>query len=633
MTDQEKTFSSPTSTPSEAGHQSSDLAITRLAIGESGTQILECNAVAAELLHLPPDTPLPKSSTHLLPAPLLAFLSSQVSKTFSVQATAHHWQYPIHTSVCTSKGCWLPVQVLAISKASATDVLVATVQWAREPDSSAVPDQDPAAAGGILLVDQDSQVQLFDHGAYHISLASSGQPPHVGVSLLTLFPGLARSHVQSAYRRVSTHGIVATLPLSASSPDELIYAVTLIPLEDGNVLASFRPLSHRNRQIALTAQRDDLLFLASFASSTAHNLANYLTELQGAVDSLRSDLSKPRRPRERLHHHLTKVERVVQFMQETVEPLAWELHSGDGAVQATPVQLDDVVTDALVIARRRWLDRNRQNVAVDLTEHLGHPLPILIHPGTLRDSIINLLINAFDALPSGGAITVTTEAIREEEDLGWAKLTVADTGIGMNLEIRSRLFQPLFTTKRLGRGTGIGLVSLQHTVLLVGGSIEVQSRPGVGTRFVVLLPTAQHVEAIDPSQPHPQVTIPPSTFLYVEDDYGLRDVMTESLQRSGHSVVTAGSCTEAHQTFAAARTEHATFDAIILDISLPDGSGWNLAAELRSLGCHAPIIITSGWALREQDAPYPSALAPYTILRKPYRAQGLLKVFAQLSER
>ena len=228
--------------------------------------------------------------------------------------------------------------------------------------------------------------------------------------------------------------------------------------------------------------------------------------------------------------------------------------------------------------------------------------------GQIEQILTNLVVNARDAMPDGGAITIETRAaVLDAADVAAAPhahagphvaIVVRDTGTGMPDDVLSRIFEPFFTTKEEGRGTGLGLAIVYEIVQQAGGILRVASEPGRGSTFEGFLPRRDG--EIDSAGAHPvQAGGPPSaprTVLFVEDDEGLRSLARRSLEQQGYVVETAADTEEALRALA---RPGARFDIVLTDVILPGPSGAKLAAELRQKLPHLPIVFMSGYTDEE----------------------------------
>ena len=254
---------------------------------------------------------------------------------------------------------------------------------------------------------------------------------------------------------------------------------------------------------------------------------------------------------------------------------------------------------------------------------------VLADRGQLEQIVLNLAVNARDAMPHGGTLTIETENVELDEAYAsshfsvkpgpYVALRVSDTGTGMPPEVQARLFEPFFTTKQAGKGTGLGLATVHGIVLRAGGTIGVYSEVGKGTTFAVYLPRAGAGEEVAPARrPLERARGKGETVLVVEDSDGLRELCRRILERRGYVVLLAANVREALDRFAS----HGSIDLMLTDVVMPGGSGPELA---RRLGMRQPglkVLYMSGYT--EDAITHHGVLDPgVAFLHKPFTAEGL----------
>jgi CheY-like chemotaxis protein len=238
-------------------------------------------------------------------------------------------------------------------------------------------------------------------------------------------------------------------------------------------------------------------------------------------------------------------------------------------------------------------------------------------PEELREVLTNLVTNAVDAMPAGGACHVRLGTEGE-----WAVMSVTDTGVGMPEEMRRRVFEPFFTSKG-PRGTGLGLAVSWGIVTRHGGTIEVDSAPGHGTTFRIRLPIPVTLPDVVVGVP---ATVAPraARLLVIEDEPEVQSVLADMLREAGYGVVVARDGMEGLD-----RCEREEVDLVLSDISMPGISGWDVAARLRARRPHIPIGFVTGWG--DQLDPERLARAGVDfVVAKPFQAQDLLRHVAQV---
>jgi PAS domain S-box-containing protein len=363
--------------------------------------------------------------------------------------------------------------------------------------------------------------------------------------------------------------------------------------------------------------------LGRLAGGVAHDFNNLLTVVlsnaQMAADEL--PLSSPLRD-------------LVESIREAAQrgtALTRQLLAFARKQAATPAALD---LGGMVKGLGRLLQRllgERVALGVRLDPALWR---IWMDPGQLEQVLVNLAVNARDAMPEGGRLTVTARNETLPATEAWSRgltpgdnvhVVVTDTGHGMDESTRVRVFEPFFTTKG-DRGTGLGLATSLGIVQQAGGAIWVESEPGRGAAFHLLLP--RYAEPLEAATPPPAraTASAPATVLVVEDDEGVRRVAARSLRRAGYGVLSASSGPEALRLAA----EHGgPIDLLLSDVGLPGMSGPELADRLVAARPGLRVAFVSGYAPGEAErASVPAGAAP--VLPKPYVPEDLVAWVAGL---
>jgi CheY-like chemotaxis protein len=239
---------------------------------------------------------------------------------------------------------------------------------------------------------------------------------------------------------------------------------------------------------------------------------------------------------------------------------------------------------------------------VEIMAELDEGLAIVqADPGQVQQLLVNLTVNARDAMPDGGRLVIETANLEVGDDFGaahpgvapgrYVTLTVTDTGTGMSDDVLRHLFEPFFTTKRQGEGTGLGLATCHGIVEQSGGHIMVHSDLGVGTTMTILLPVAEGAQR---PAGEPSVSMPPptgtETVLVVEDDASVRRLAVLGLRANGYAVLEAANAAEALELAAGS----ASIDMLVSDVVMPGMRGPELATRLRKLRPGARLLLVSG---------------------------------------
>jgi signal transduction histidine kinase len=252
-------------------------------------------------------------------------------------------------------------------------------------------------------------------------------------------------------------------------------------------------------------------------------------------------------------------------------------------------------------------------------------VPVTVDPVQLEMAILNLAVNARDAMPEGGVLTVSlaSRTLADEPDLPadtYLELRIADTGAGMSPDVRDRAFEPFYTTKGVGSGTGLGLAQVYAMTRQAGGVAKIESAPGQGTAVILLLRRADMAIQTHEADTVDFSALPPAArsgrILVVDDDFEVRSLLKESLQALGHVVQESADAASALQKIEAERP-----DMMLVDFAMPVMNGAELAQEARRRWPDLPIVFASGYAEVDQVE---AALGPGApILRKPFSLQEL----------
>ncbi|RYG87260.1 MAG: response regulator, partial [Alphaproteobacteria bacterium] len=263
-----------------------------------------------------------------------------------------------------------------------------------------------------------------------------------------------------------------------------------------------------------------------------------------------------------------------------------------------------------------------------------NPAPVMADATQVEMMILNLAINARDAMPDGGTLTISTSKHRftrdaELADGEYIELAVSDSGIGMDEETLRRAMEPFFTTKPVGQGTGLGLAQIYGSARQAGGTVRIESVRGVGTAVRVYLPCTQQSPARLNSGWTPEegiIDLPPLRVLLVDDDDRLRSVLSEGLADHGHLVIVAGNGSEALSLI-----ERETPQIAVLDFAMPGMNGAVLAQQIAARLPNLPIIFVSGYA---DTASIKNAAGDNaTILQKPFELDRLISAMKMVWSR
>lgn len=367
----------------------------------------------------------------------------------------------------------------------------------------------------------------------------------------------------------------------------------------------------RTQEALLQSQK--LQALGELAGGIAHDFNNLMTVMRGSADFL---LKQPDLP-------IEKRTRYLSVMLETAEratSLTSQLLAFARRQPLEPEVLDlSVRLDALGEMLQRTLGSQYQ-LTLDLAPALW---PVEIDPTGLEAALLNAVLNARDAMPSGGNITISTANVRRPEGDG-VLLAIRDTGEGIAPETLKRVFEPFFTTKPTGKGTGLGLSQLHGYAVQSGGSARIESRVGEGTCVELWIPRTSKPRLAE-APPEAEVTVPDGLrVLLVEDSEHVRYFAHQLLKDLGCRVYEAPGGNEA----LALLREHEV-DLVFSDIVMPGMSGLELATEVKRIDSAIPVLLASGYSSKQF---IPRDEREFPILRKPYKVETLAASISQLVE-
>ena len=337
----------------------------------------------------------------------------------------------------------------------------------------------------------------------------------------------------------------------------------------------------RRTQDAVIAQ-ERLHALGEMASGIAHDFNNALSPIIGFTELL---LAKPEQLKDEamVHKRLDMIHRASLDAAQTVRRLREFFRAKDEEHITAVIDFAEVATQALELTRPRW---SNQAMAEGIQYRVNRSLARADVDGNaseLREMLINLLLNALDAMPNGGDLGVNVRQL----DADHVEITISDTGIGMTAEVRARCFEPFFTTKG-SAGTGLGLAMCYGIVQRHEGVISIESELGEGTTVRINLPAAKRVPIAKAS---PRVEpVRRMRVLLIDDDANSRAVVGEYLRLDGHDVVDTDD-----PFMSLAKLRAGGFDAVITDRAMPKMSGDQLAMQVKSFDAKIPVLMVTGF--------------------------------------
>ena len=358
--------------------------------------------------------------------------------------------------------------------------------------------------------------------------------------------------------------------------------------------------AQRQRLEAGIAEIQKMEAVGGLAAGMAHDFNNILTVIQGHLSVALLESGLQPNVAQSLEEVMGAAKRAADLTRQLLAFSKREL------LQPRPLRLEEAV-DAEIRMLRRTLG---EAISIEVAHQPNLPM-VMADPGCLGQIVVNLAINARDAMPKGGRLSIMTRLVRVPDAAAAAamhplakpgefvQLSVADNGAGMPSEVVEHIFEPFFTTKGEGRGTGMGLAMVQALVQNHGGWIEVDSEMGSGTEFRLHFPRAE--TPVAPAPPAARVPVEgggmkqqPATVLVVDDDAAVRQIVTHALRYQGHTVLSAEDASEAWKLWC---SHSRVIKLVITDITMPGGvSGLDLGRVVGEEDASVPVIYTSGYS-------------------------------------
>ena len=351
--------------------------------------------------------------------------------------------------------------------------------------------------------------------------------------------------------------------------------------------------------------------ISRLSGGIAHHFNNILTSTTGYLHLAMEQLAPSSLPYQYLEHVELNNERAAQLTRDFL------IFSRKEALQAGPVEANALITSVLQMLRPLLPDR------IEVVLELAADMPAIKADGSqLEQALVNLIINARDAMPDGGKLTLRTSVVHISRERphgpkplppgSYAMLTVMDTGHGIGEEVRSRIFEPFFTTKEIGKGTGLGLSVAHAIVTQAGGTIDLDSEPGRGSAFSLVLPVAT------PAAPSDAAAEDRKSILLVEDESSVRKLLATVLDAAGFRVLEAQNGQQALEACANAEK----LDLVITDLMMPVMGGDVLMNRLAVHHPNIPVLVMSGHA--EDDSKANVRNLSGRLLKKPFGPPQLL---------
>jgi len=366
--------------------------------------------------------------------------------------------------------------------------------------------------------------------------------------------------------------------------------------------------------------------IGTLAGGIAHDFNNVLMGIQGhaSLALLYADSGRPH------SQHLKGIEDMVQNGAYLAKQLLGFARGGKYEIEPTDLS-------QLIEKNSEMFGRTKKEIKIDI-KHKDNIWPVEVDQGQIEQVLLNLYLNASQAMPGGGCLYIEISNVVLDKDYTkpfgvksgkYVKTSITDTGIGMDEATRQKIFDPFFTTKEMGRGTGLGLASVYGIINNHGGIINIDSEIGKGTTFNIYLPASEKEVTIKEERLVGEILRGTETVLLVDDEHIILDVGQEMLKEMGYEVLLARSGKEAVEVYKEYKDE---IDLVILDMIMPEMNGGEVYDTMKESDLKAKVLLSSGYSIEGQASKILKRGCD-GFIQKPFRIKELSRKIRKLLDR
>lgn len=384
------------------------------------------------------------------------------------------------------------------------------------------------------------------------------------------------------------------------------------------------------RTQAAVLQQERLKALGQMASGIAHDVTNAVSPVVGFSEMLLKQESGLSQEGKRF---LGYIHTAGQDITHIIARLREFYRKPEDGESLQRLDLNALVEQVVGMTRPRWRDIPQSNgITIEVHTELAPAVPELVGiESEIREAFTNLVLNALDAMPGGGKITLRTSVVHREDGGRTSShviVDITDTGMGMSEETRKRCLEPFFSTKGK-HGTGLGLAMVYGVMQRHEGGVDIQSAPGQGTTFRLIFPVRDDLHATEEEEEETLAPVAPLRILCIDDEPLLRELVKEMLGCDGHDVEVSDSGQSGLDKFRIARERGRPFDVVITDLGMPCVDGRQVAKAVKQESPGTPVVMLTGWgALMKEDDNVPAEVD--VIVSKPPASREMRKVLARL---
>ena len=445
-------------------------------------------------------------------------------------------------------------------------------------------------AEGILEITPEGRIVYVNPAV--ISLINLPENKLLGSNFTDLFQETDRQRIKNDLAAMDTQpqSVNEEVSLIMNSKQMSLSLLPILDKEDQTIIIILNDLSERKRMEAQFLQAQKMEAIGTLAGGIAHDFNNLLMVIQGNASLMLLNVD----PSHSHHEMLMSIVKQVQSGSKLTNQLLG--YARKGRYEVNPIQVNQLVEET-----SKAFGRTRKEITIH-RELANDLFPIEGDLGQIEQVLMNLFVNAADAMPQGGDIFLKTINIPYGDIRGklynpkpgdYVLLTVTDTGMGMDPKTLDRIFEPFFTTKELGRGTGLGLASVYGIIKGHAGYVDVESKEGRGTIFKIYLPASNgevQKTIIEPDH----IIKGTGTILLIDDEEMVLEVGERFLKVMGYQVLTAREGREAIEVY---KKHRDTIDLVLLDIIMPNMKGGEVFDRLKEINPEVTVLLSSGYSI------------------------------------
>lgn len=470
---------------------------------------------------------------------------------------------------------------------------------------------------GLCLLDSEGKVMRINQSIRKMGGRSASDIAGRSPSVLFRQPEVFEKLFCSLDK--SNEGELSEVQLVNHAGEICLADVHLLKLSDDftrptGYLLVINDVTQKKACVEKELRREKLAALGTMAGGVSHDFNNLLMAILGHVQLLLHEVTD-----EEVRRRLLNLEKAVHDGSHTVRRLQ-KFTERDSTSATVSVDVREAILDVVELTRPRWKNTmEKGGHAVEFRMELEPRCMAAIHASDLREVLTNLIFNAVEAMPEGGTISLKCRTSGP-----WAFIDVSDTGIGMTRDVAAKIFDPFYTTKGVGN-SGMGLSVSWSLVERYGGEIQVTSKPGKGTAFLIRFPLAER-DASKGSFQNPEGESKTCRLLVVDDDGEILGILRDMLRLKGHKVTAVSDARKALDLI-----ESCSYDLILTDLGMPSVSGWEIARRAKAKDPRTPVVLITGWGVQYEHEDL-SARGVDLVLCKPLSwdklLAGLEKMFA-----